>query len=131
MIGVDTNILVRFFTQDDAPQARMVNAFLAKAQQDGEMVFIDDVVLCELVWVLDDVYHFDRAAVADVVEKSLSSSVFAFADRVRLRQTLIEYRGGKADFADYLIGGRNLAEGCSHTVTFDRALRSSSSFMLL
>ena len=94
-------------------------------------MFIDDVVLCELVWVLDDVYRFNRTAVGDVVEKSLSTSLFAFANRDLVRQALSDYRAGKADFSDYLIGHRNLNAGCSHTATFDRALRGTTLFTVL
>ncbi len=131
MNGIDTNVLVRYLTQDDAKQARAVDELIAEAVAEGGRLRIDDVVLCELVWVLRGAYRFDRVAIASALDKILSVALFAVDDRELLRQALDEYRRSGADFADHVIGRRNAKAGCESTFTFDRALDGTPAFTLL
>ena len=131
MIGIDTNVLVRYLTQDDAAQARRVDAFVSEMREGGEQVHIDDIVLCELVWVLRGAYRLSKPTVASALDKIVSTVLFSFDDRDLLRGALDEYREGAGDFADYVIGRRNTRAGCQQTVTFDRSLGDSPSFSLL
>jgi predicted nucleic-acid-binding protein len=131
VIGIDTNVLVRYLTQDDAAQARRVDAFVSEMREGGEQVHIDDIVLCELVWVLRGAYRFSKPTVASALDKIVSTALFSFDDRDLLRGALNEYREGAGDFADYVIGRRNTRAGCQQTVTFDRSLGDSPSFSLL
>lgn len=131
MTGIDTNILVRYLTQDDAAQARRVDAFVAETRDDGTRLYVDDIVLCELVWVLRGAYRLGKATIAAALEKVMSTALFSFNDRDLLRRALEDYRDGPGDFADYVIGRRNTRAGCGHTVTFDRSLEGSASFLLL
>ena len=66
MIGLDTNILVRYLTQDDPGQSRKANAEIEKGLAEGHMFFIADIVLCELVWVLETAYGYDRREIVPV-----------------------------------------------------------------
>lgn len=131
MIGVDTNILVRYLTQDDPTQARRVDAVLAEAFDENDNVYVDHVVLCELVWVLDTRYHYEKSEVISALDDLFDTVLFEFEDRSLLRGALDAYRNGSADFSDYVIGLRNARAGCDHTVTFDRALKAHPSFTLL
>lgn len=131
MIGIDTNVLVRYLTQDDARQARAVDVFLSDAVDKRERLRIDDIVLCELVWVLRGAYRFSKATIVSTLDKILSTGPISFDDRELLRKALHDYRDGDGDFADHVIGYRNIKAGCEQTVTFDRSLASSASFNLL
>lgn len=131
MKGIDTNVLARYLTQDDAAQSRAVDTLVAKAVADGESLHVDDVVLCELVWVLRGVYRKDKSTIAAVLEKITGTSLFSFDDREVLKRSVADYREGAGDFADYLIGRRNRRAGCDRTVTFDRALKGAPTFSLL
>ncbi len=131
MIGIDTNVLVRYLTQDDTAQARRVDALIAGAEENRERLHIDDIVLCELVWVLRGAYRLSKPTVLAAIEKILSTSLFSFDDRELLRVALQDYREGRGDFADYIIGRRNIRGGCEHSVTFDRSLSGSATFSLL
>lgn len=131
MIGVDTNVLVRYLTQDDPPQVRRVDALIADALERHDLLFIDDIVLCEVVWVLRTRYRHEKSAIAEALDGMLGTALFAFQDRDLLRRALGAYRAGAADFSDCLIGQRNSRAGCDHTVTFDRALGSQTTFVLL
>jgi len=131
VIGVDTNVLVRYLTQDDAAQARRVDAVFEDALRQGKRIHIDDIVLCELVWVLRGAYRFGKATIAAALEKIMSTALFSFSNRELLRSALEEYRAGDADFADYVIGARNRRAGCEQTLTFDRSLGKSAAFSML
>jgi predicted nucleic-acid-binding protein len=131
VIGVDTNVLVRYLTQDDPAQARKVDTFVATAIESGDRLHVDDIVLCELVWVLRAAYRFGKPVIAKALDKVMSTGIFAFDDRELLRAALSDYVEGEGDFSDYVIGRRNARAGCEHTVTFDRALNRERSFVLL
>ncbi|MEA2336077.1 MAG: hypothetical protein QOE82_84 [Thermoanaerobaculia bacterium] len=131
MIGLDTNILIRYVTQDDAGQARRVDVFLAEAAEEQSRLYVDDIVLCEAVWVLGGAYRLGKSAIVEILDNVISTANFSFDDRELLRGALADYRAGAGDFADYMIGRRSARAGCENTVTFDRALRASSSFVLL
>jgi predicted nucleic-acid-binding protein len=131
VIGVDTNILVRFLTQDDEQQSAIVDTVVAQATEEGEVFFIDDIVMCELVWVLRISYRFDKGTIAAALEQMLGTGLFTFDDRDLLLRALTAYRDGSGDFADHLIAFRNAKAGCDTTITFDRGLRGSEAISLL
>jgi predicted nucleic-acid-binding protein len=131
VIGIDTNVLVRYLTQDDPAQARKVDAFFISAIEDGSRVHVDDIVLCEVVWVLRAAYRLGKPTIAGALDKVMSTAIFSFDDRELLRAALADYLKGPGDFSDYVIGRRNMRAGCEHTVTFDRPLNRGSSFLLL
>ena len=131
MRGVDTNVLVRYLTQDHAAQARAVDALIAETISQREHLHVDDVVLCELVWVLRGAYRTDKPAIVSALQKLVGTALFSFEDREMLRRAVEDYRKGSGDFADYLIGRRNRRAGCEDTATFDRALKGASAFSLL
>ena len=121
MIGLDTNVLVRYLTQDDPSQAAKASRVIDVAAA-GEL-FVSSVVVCELVWVLEDSYGQKRDEIAQVLERLLLTGQFAFEDKALLWQVLADYRGGKGDLADYVIGRLARRAGASETFTFDRALK--------
>jgi predicted nucleic-acid-binding protein len=131
MIGIDTNVLVRYLTQDDETQARKVDVFLDTAIENGSRLHVDDIVLCEIVWVLRVAYRLGKPAIIEALDRVISTAIFNFDDRDLLRRALADYVDGLGDFADYVIGRRNARAGCEHTVTFDRLLSKGSAFVLL
>jgi predicted nucleic-acid-binding protein len=131
MIGIDTNVLVRYLTQDDAAQARKVDTFVAEAMESNTRIHIDDIVLCESVWVLRAAYKMAKSQIVTALDRILSTALFSFDARESLREALDDYRDGSSDFSDYLIGRRNAHAGCDHTITFDRLLRDAPTFLQL
>jgi predicted nucleic-acid-binding protein len=131
VIGLDTNVLVRYLTQDDAAQGHRANVLVADAATKGDRCFIASVVLCELVWVLRGAYGFDKATVVSALERILATTQFEIDEKDIVRRALEDYRGGKGDFADYVIGHRGLEAGCAATASFDRRLKGSVVFRVL
>jgi predicted nucleic-acid-binding protein len=131
MKGLDTNVLVRYLTQDDPAQARKANALIDGAARRGERLHLDIVVLCELAWVLLSAYHVTRDTVAATLARLLEVRQFSIEDRDLLRQAVESYQEMGGDFADYAVGLRNQRAGCSTTVTFDRRLHRHALFSAL
>lgn len=119
MIGLDTNVLLRHLVQDDAGQARQAEKFLATACSADDPAFVNRIVLCELVWVLESGYRYPRARVAGALEAILRTRQFVIEDAQEAWASLAVYRAG-GDFSDALIAAINLREGCIETATFDR-----------
>lgn len=131
MIALDTNVLVRHLTQDDPVQSPVASREIEQAANRGEEIFISDVVLCELVWVLEDCYDLKRAQIADILERILQTSSFCFQAKETLWSALGDYRAGRADFSDYTIGRTARNAGAHPTLTLDRALRDNPLFRVL
>lgn len=131
MIGLDTNVLVRYLTQDDPVQARKATAIVEEAATQGQKLRIHPVVLCELVWVLETAFDYGRQAVAAILDRILRTAQFEISDKEITWSALSDYRSGKGDFADYVIGRANALGGAAKTVTFDQALKGHKQFQVL
>ncbi len=131
MIGLDTNILVRYLAQDDPGQARKAAHEIGKGLSGGHAFFIADIVMCELVWVLETAYGYDRQRIAPVLENILRTRQFQFENKDFLWACLADYRNNKGDFADCLIGRAGHKAGCRETITFDSGLKNNPIFRVL
>ncbi len=129
MIGVDTNILVRFFVQDDREQAERAQRFIAERSADDPGL-VNHVVLCELVWVLENTYHLPRIRIFDSLEVIMRTDRLRVTNPQDVWAALYEYQDG-ADFADALIATVNRRLGCEHTATFDRKAARRPGFISL
>jgi predicted nucleic-acid-binding protein len=131
MIGLDTNILVRYLTQDDPVQARKATLEIEKGLTAGEYFFIADIVMCELVWVLETAYRYEQREIVPVIENILRSKQFRFENKDLLWQSMADYKTKKGDFADHLIGRIGQKAGCRETLTFDSGLKNDPAFRVL
>lgn len=130
MIGIDTNVLLRLFVEDDADQAAAAGALVARAGKAGDPLLIDRVVLAEFVTVLERRYGATRAEIALAVDRLLSAAEFALDDADCVEAALLAYRDG-AGFVDALIGAANAKRRCATTMTFDRRAARLGTFTLL
>jgi len=131
MTGLDTNVLVRFLAGDDERQCEIATAAINNAIRESRVCHINSIVLCELVWVLESAYGYCREEIADVLEKLLAARQFHIGEKDMIYLAMRDYRKGKADFADYLIGRMSRTAGCSMTATFDKTLKEDAHFRLL
>lgn len=120
MIGVDTNVLVRYLAQDDRAQAAQATRLFETALSPDEPGYISTIVLAELVWVLEGNYGFSREQLATLLDALLRTRQLRFQDTDSASQALRDFTAGKADYVDCLIQRLGAAAGCTHTVTFDR-----------
>ena len=131
MTGLDTNVLARYLTEDDPPQARKASALIASTIARGERCYVSAVVLCELTWVLRSVYDVSKADLLTTLDRLMATSQLQIGDKDIVREALAAFRKGRADFADYVIGAGNVDAGCARTATFDRRLRAHKAFQVL
>jgi predicted nucleic-acid-binding protein len=131
MIGLDTNVLVRYLTEDDPVQAARAASFIGAEAAKGERFLVNTAVLCELAWVLASVYEYSREEIAKAIDQVLATAQFEVERLDEARQALRDYRLTKADFSDALVGRINRSLGAEQTVTFDRGLKKLETFRLL
>lgn len=131
MIGLDTNVLVRYLTQDHPAQSATVTREIEAAARNAVKMVVSPIVLCELVWVLESAYGRSRTEVAGVLDRVLRTAEFEMLEKDLLWPALEAYRRGPGDFADYYLGRRHHQAGAEHTLTLDRHLKHAPHFKLL
>lgn len=119
MIGLDTNVLVRYLAQDDPEQSRKATRLIESFTVDTPG-YVGIVSVVELVWVLTGCYASTKAEVCDVLEALLRAKGLVVAHADIVWKALRLFKEGKADFADCLIERFADAAGCAHTASFDR-----------
>jgi predicted nucleic-acid-binding protein len=123
MIGIDTNVLVRYLTQDDAAQAARATRFMEAELGPAQQGFISVVVLVELCWVLQSLYRVTTLELLDLIDDLLRSRHLQLEHRAAVQaavHTLRQNPKASAGLADVLITQIGQALGCSHTVSFDK-----------
>ena len=119
MIGLDSNVIVRYVAQDDPRQTRAATRLIESLSPDNPGL-ITSVVLAETIWVMEDNYGASRGEIAEIVAALLQAETLKVQDAEQAWQALSRYRAGRADFADYLIERTCAALGSEATYTFDR-----------
>lgn len=128
MIGLDTNVLVRFFVRDDAAMAERAERAIRQRCSPDAPGFINHIVLCELVWVLDRAYDYRREHIAALLDALCRAVDFRVHDTEIVKQAIELFRRGSADFADCMIGVVNRAAECETTLTFDEEASALAGF---
>ncbi len=119
MIGVDTNVLVRLFIEENPEQTASAVSFFG-ARSAGSPAHISLIVIAELAWVLGKTYKFGHDRVAAVIERLLETSDIVVERDDIVRWALEHFDHAKIDLADLLIAKINRQAECQTTVTFDR-----------
>ena len=131
MIGIDTNVLIRYIVQDDPVQAKLATDFIENNLSNETPGFINQIVLCEIVWVLKQAYGYDKAVIVNVLRQIVMTAEFTIKNSDITWKALREYEKGNADFSDYIIGNSNIDDGCELTITFDKNASENLNFKLL
>lgn len=125
MIGLDTNILLRYIVRDDVAQAKAAGRLIEARCSKERPGHVSHIVLAELAWVLGCGYGYAKEEVVKVLAAILSSAELRVEEAALAWAALRAFQAGQADFTDCLIGAVNADAGCETTFTFDkRAARS-------
>ncbi|HEY4368654.1 MAG TPA: type II toxin-antitoxin system VapC family toxin [Steroidobacteraceae bacterium] len=119
MLGLDTNVLVRFLVQDDQAQFERAQKLIGRESRTGGGVLISLLVLLETEWVLRSRYSLTKAEILAALSALLASAELHFEDEHSIEAALFAWKDSSADFADCLIGARHRALGCRATASFD------------
>ena len=131
MIGLDTNILVRYIVRDDLRQTKAATRLIESRCTADDPGLVASIVLCEIAWVLNRAYGYDRDAISAVLRRLLTVEELRVQESDLAWSALNLFENGKADFADYMIGVFNQVQYVEATYTLDRDAAESPLFKLL
>ena len=131
MIGLDTNVLVRYLTQDDPVQSAQATAIIECQVTEEQPGFISLIAIVETVWVLDRVYRFPNAEISQAIERILQADTLRVQNEQEVFTAMIALKDGVASFSDALIGALDAWAGCRTTLTFDRKAARLEHFRLV
>jgi predicted nucleic-acid-binding protein len=117
---VDTNVLVRYLTADDAQKAKAVEQLLVQAR-DGEVSLItSDIVIAELVWVLSSFYKLEKTFIAELLRAILNTEGFKVDNSDVIEVSLDIYETESIDFIDAYIIGYMRLKGLDTLYSYDK-----------
>jgi predicted nucleic-acid-binding protein len=119
MLGIDTNVLVRFLVRDDEAQFEKARKLIKREVAAGRRVFVNQLVLMESEWVLRSRYVVPKNQIIEAISGLLDAADIQFEDEPSIEEALFMWKDTAADFADCLIGAKNRRMGCRATVSFD------------
>ncbi len=131
MMGLDTNILVRYLAQDDAMQSPQATQIIERQFTEDRPGFISLVTMVETVWVLDRVYGLSTQEVADAVERILQADTLVVQNEQEVFTAMIDFKTGAGSFSDALMGALGAWAGCSATLSFDKKAKRLKQFKIL
>ncbi len=131
MLGIDTNVLVRYLVCDDEAQFEKANRLIKREIGAGETVFVSLPVLLETEWVLRSRYGLKKAEIIEAISGLLDATEIQFEAEPAIEESLNLWKDGTADFADCLIGAHNRRLGCRATATFDAKAARLPAFLAL
>lgn len=130
MIGLDTNVLVRYLTQDDPIQSAKARDVIERRLTLANPGFVSIVAMVETVWVLERAYELTPIEIVGAVERILQTEVLVVENEQEVFTAMIALKRGQGSFADAVIGALGARRGCSRTLTFDRKALRLSGFEL-
>jgi predicted nucleic-acid-binding protein len=119
MLGIDTNVLVRFLVRDDEIQYEKARKLIRREVAAGRRVFVNQLVLMETEWVLRSQYAVSKNQLIEAISGLLDATDVQFEDEPSIEEALFMWKDTTADFADCLIGSKNRRMGCRATASFD------------
>jgi predicted nucleic-acid-binding protein len=131
MIGLDSNVLLRYLLQDDLVQSKQAGDFIERRLSPKTRGFVSVVAMAETAWVLDRTYGFSEEQIAAAIERTLQVDVLVVESEREVYSALTALRRREASFADALIAALGTFAGCSTTATFDRKAARHPGFTLL
>ena len=119
MLGLDTNVLVRFLVRDHEAQFERARRLIKREVGAQEKVLISLLVLLETEWVLRSRYGLQKNQITDTISGLLDAAELELEAEPAIEEALYLWKDSAADFADYLIGAHHRRLGCRATATFD------------
>lgn len=124
MIGLDTNVVIRYLVQDDKRQSAIATQFVEKTLTMEAPGYINHITLCEISWVLQRCYGVTKPKLKEIIEGLLTTKQLLVENVEVAWKALRAFDANSAEFCDALTGQVNIYGGCEHTVTFDKKASS-------
>ncbi|VAX05981.1 hypothetical protein MNBD_GAMMA26-652 [hydrothermal vent metagenome] len=120
MIGLDSNVVIRYLVQDDKAQAGKANRLIEKVLTPERPGLINHITLAEIAWVLKRCYGVTKPELVNILEGLLTTKQLLVENIEVAWKALRAFEAGNGDFSDALIAYLNQQLGCEDTVTFDK-----------
>jgi predicted nucleic-acid-binding protein len=117
--------------QDDEEQARLASEIIENQCSVENPAFINEITLCEIVWVLKRAYRYDKKVILTLLQQLLNTQEIYISSQAEAWLAYYDYEQGNADFSDYFIARINKKFGCPFTFSFDKKACQNENFKLL
>jgi predicted nucleic-acid-binding protein len=131
MIGLDTNVILRYLIQDDPRQAPLANRIFDQVLSEQNRGFISLVTVLEIVWVLRSLLKRTPSEIAAHLEDLLAADSLEVQNEQQVFEAVFALKRGTGEFEDALIGALNAWAGCPQTWTFDKRALKMPYFQLI
>ena len=131
MKALDTNVLVRFLVKDDSDQAQIVYRLFKQAEADKNIFWISLIVLIEMLWVLDSVYHIPRKEILASLNELLQMPILKFEAQPAIHRFILLAPKTSIELSDVLIACAADLSGCDRVLTFDKKASKFELFELM
>ena len=119
MLGIDTNVLVRFLVRDDELQFEKARRLIRREAAAGRQTLVSQLVILETEWVLRSRYALSKAEIVSAISGLLDAIEIQIEDEPTVEEAIYVWKENSANFADCLIGAKNRRLGCRATATID------------
>ncbi|MDP3307498.1 PIN domain-containing protein [Methylotenera sp.] len=130
MIGLDTNVIVRYIAQDDVVQSPMATQLVESLSNDN-LGFITLIAIAELVWVMQGCYQASKEETVTILQGLLHTREFVVENAEIVAKAVLAYAASNADFADCLIERSADYAKCTCTMTFDSNAAKTAGMLLV
>ena len=131
MNAIDTNVLVRLFVDDEIEQTKKVRAFFDANAEEAQSLWLSDIVLTELVWVLKRSYNCTVSEICSALHALTNNATVCIESHDFMSESLVLYEQGPASFADCLLAVKARRAGCDALRTFDKKMKTLPGVNLL
>lgn len=131
MIGLDTNVIVRYLTQDDPIQSAKAADIFERRLTPRNLGFISVTAMVETVWVLDRAYQLTAQEIAGAIERMLQIEVLTIENEQEVFTAMVMLKRGRGSFSDSLISELAIRAGCTRILTFDQKASRLPGFQLI
>jgi predicted nucleic-acid-binding protein len=120
VIGLDTNVILRYLLQDDTGQSPLANKIFDQLLSEESPGFVDLVSILEIVWVMRSILKLTDVEIAHYLEQLLVADTLTIQNEQEVFEAAFALKRGAGEFEDALIGALNARAGCEYTLTFDK-----------
>jgi predicted nucleic-acid-binding protein len=131
VIGLDTNVVLRYLLQDDPKQSRQANEIFDEKLSEREPGYLSLACVLEIVWVLRSLLRQSAAQIAAHLEHLLAADSLVVQNEQQVFEAAFALKRGTGEFEDALIGALNAWAGCDKTLTFDRRAGRLAGFAVI
>lgn len=131
ILGLDTNVVVRFLVKDDEIQAQKVYALFKKIEKNKGKAYLSLLVIQETIWVLESAYDFEKSDILNAIKDFKELSFIICESTETVLQFLEDAETSSYELSDLLIAYSSKTNGCDKVYTFDKKASKHALFELL